>query len=106
MNVRAPARAALVVGYRAAVAVVGATIVLVGLALVPLPGPGWPVVFLGLAVLSSEFAWAARIRVRVQRHVTRGLRWSASASLAIRVALVGATVASLVVPLIALAAWL
>lgn len=50
--------------YRAArrvvVAVVGGTIVLVGLALLVLPGPAMVVIPLGLAVLALEFAWARR----------------------------------------------
>lgn len=50
--------------YRAArrvvVAVVGGTIVLVGVALLVLPGPAFVVLPLGLAVLAAEFAWARR----------------------------------------------
>src|SRR5829696_7554299 len=38
-------------GYRIAVGVFGGGLALIGLVLVPLPGPGWLVVFLGLAVL-------------------------------------------------------
>jgi uncharacterized protein (TIGR02611 family) len=48
--------------YRAAVAVVGVTMVLLGLASGPLPGPGGiPLVLGGLAVLASEFHWARRL---------------------------------------------
>lgn len=50
--------------YRAArrvvVAVVGGTILLVGVALLFLPGPALVVLPLGLAVLAAEFAWARR----------------------------------------------
>ena len=60
---------------RTAVALVGGLIVLVGLLLVPLPGPGWPVVFLGLSLLGREFPWAARLsswaRGRVREAVRR-----------------------------------
>ncbi|MBA3303418.1 MAG: hypothetical protein H0U26_06070 [Acidimicrobiia bacterium] len=45
---------------RVAVAVVGATLVVVGLGLLVLPGPGIVVVLAGLAVLGTEFAWAKR----------------------------------------------
>jgi len=34
---------------------------LLGLALVPLPGPGWLIVFLGLGIMATEFAWAERL---------------------------------------------
>ena len=33
----------------------------VGLIMVPFPGPGWLVVFIGLAVWASEFEWARRL---------------------------------------------
>lgn len=41
---------------------VGLLIVLVGLALVPLPGPGWLIVVCGVVVWASEFEWAERLR--------------------------------------------
>lgn len=47
--------------YRSVVAVVGLVIVVVGLLAVPLPGPGWLIVFVGLAVWATEFEWAARL---------------------------------------------
>jgi uncharacterized protein (TIGR02611 family) len=43
---------------RIAVAVVGGTVLLVGLALLVLPGPAFVVIPLGLAILGLEFAWA------------------------------------------------
>ncbi|HNP57486.1 MAG TPA: PGPGW domain-containing protein [Gordonia sp. (in: high G+C Gram-positive bacteria)] len=49
--------------YRVAVGVVGGLMVLAGMVMIPLPipGPGWVTFFLGLGVLSTEFAWAHRI---------------------------------------------
>jgi uncharacterized protein (TIGR02611 family) len=47
--------------YKWVVGLVGLLIVVGGLALVPLPGPGWLIVFLGLAVWASEFEWASRL---------------------------------------------
>ena len=49
---------------RAAVVLAGFVVVLVGLALIPLPGPGLLVVAVGLAVLALEFAWAERLLER------------------------------------------
>ena len=43
------------------VALIGGTILLIGLALVVLPGPAVVVIPIGLALLASEFAWARRI---------------------------------------------
>ena len=45
---------------RVVVGVVGGTILLIGVALVFLPGPALIVIPIGLAVLASEFAWARR----------------------------------------------
>jgi len=47
--------------YRIIVGVVGLVIVVIGLILVPFPGPGWLIVFLGLAIWASEFEWAQRL---------------------------------------------
>jgi len=43
---------------RIAVAVVGGTVLLVGFALIVLPGPAFVVIPVGLAILGLEFAWA------------------------------------------------
>ena len=47
--------------YRIVVGVVGLVIVVIGLIMVPFPGPGWLVVFVGLAIWASEFEWAQRL---------------------------------------------
>jgi uncharacterized protein (TIGR02611 family) len=45
---------------RIAVVVVGGTVLLLGIALLVLPGPAFIVIPLGLAILAAEFAWARR----------------------------------------------
>ena len=40
--------------------IVGFTVLLVGVALIVLPGPAFVVIPVGLAILSVEFAWARR----------------------------------------------
>lgn len=42
------------------IALVGGTVVLVGIALIVLPGPAFLVIPLGLAILATEFLWARR----------------------------------------------
>lgn len=42
------------------IAIVGFTIIVAGLAMLVLPGPGILVIIAGLAVLAAEFAWAER----------------------------------------------
>ena len=49
---------------RAAVALAGFVVVLVGLAMIPLPGPGLLVRRGGLAILALEFVWAERVLER------------------------------------------
>jgi len=46
--------------YRIVVGVVGLAVLGVGIVAIPYPGPGWAIVFVGLAILASEFAWAHR----------------------------------------------
>ena len=43
---------------RVLVTVVGGSVLLIGLALIVLPGPAFLAIPLGLAILASEFAWA------------------------------------------------
>jgi uncharacterized protein (TIGR02611 family) len=50
--------------WKIGIAAIGAAIVLVGLLLIPLPGPGWALVFLGVGVWATEFGWARRLLVR------------------------------------------
>lgn len=56
------------------VAIIGLTLVILGVIFMVLPGPGIPLVILGLVVLASEFAWAERTLHRV-RHDS-GRLWS------------------------------
>lgn len=43
------------------IAIVGGLVTLIGLVLVPYPGPGWLIVFGGLAILATEFEFAAKV---------------------------------------------
>jgi uncharacterized protein (TIGR02611 family) len=45
-------------GKRIAVAIVGGTVLLAGIAMLVLPGPAIVVIPAGLAILATEFAWA------------------------------------------------
>jgi uncharacterized protein (TIGR02611 family) len=61
--------------YRVLVFTAGLVLVLGGIALVPLPGPGWLVVILGIAVWASEFEPAARLLDFVKTRVRAWERW-------------------------------
>lgn len=49
------------VTYRIVLSVIAAVVILAGIAMLVLPGPGWLTIFLGLAILGSEFSWARRL---------------------------------------------
>jgi len=53
--------------YRVAVGVVGTAVLIVGIILIPYPGPGWLIVIAGLAILASEFERAQRVLQFVKR---------------------------------------
>jgi uncharacterized protein (TIGR02611 family) len=57
---------------RIIITVVGATVVLIGIAMIVLPGPAVVVIPAGLAILATEFIWARRLLHRIKRE-TRGL---------------------------------
>lgn len=48
-------------GRRIAVTVIGVLVLLAGLVLLVLPGPGWVLIFVGLSILGSEYVWAQRL---------------------------------------------
>lgn len=70
-------RAHLITTYRAArrlvLTVVGLTVIVLGIALLVLPGPGILTIFAGLAVLAIEFRWA--------KHLLRALKEQGSNAL-------------------------
>lgn len=52
---------------RVIVSVIGATVLLIGVALLVLPGPAFIVIPIGLAILATEYAWARRWLRKVRR---------------------------------------
>jgi len=61
--------------YRVAVAVVGLSVLFVGIAAIPYPGPGWGIVFLGLAILATEFYWARRTLTFTRARYDHAMAW-------------------------------
>jgi tellurite resistance protein TerC len=55
---------------RIAVALVGGTVLLIGFALIVLPGPAFVVIPVGLAILGLEFAWARQWLRKVRQSST------------------------------------
>lgn len=56
---------------RLIVLVVGATILMAGLAMIVLPGPAVVAIPLGLAILGTEFIWARRLLRLVKAAINR-----------------------------------
>jgi tellurite resistance protein TerC len=53
---------------RAGIALIGSTVVLAGLAMLVLPGPGLIVIPAGLAILGIEFAWVRHWMKRAREY--------------------------------------
>ena len=70
--------------YRVAVAVAGSAVIAAGIVLLPAPGPGWVVIFAGLGILATEFAWARRLLHFARRKVRAWTAWAARQSLVVR----------------------
>ena len=69
---RSPGRLAL---YRIGVALVGGLVLAVGVVLIPYPGPGWLIIFAGLAILATEFHWAKRLLRFLRRRYDAWRGW-------------------------------
>lgn len=89
--------------WRLGVTVVGVAIIVGGVILLPLPGPGWLIIFGGLGVLATEYAWAARLLGWVRGYVRRWVRWVADQPLWGRV--VAGAISLLAVAAIVAVAW-
>lgn len=57
--------------YKVLVTTLGVLIAVIGLILVPLPGPGWLIVFIGLTLLGTEYHWARRLLGWLRRVLAR-----------------------------------
>ncbi len=53
------------------IAIIGGTVLLIGVALIVLPGPAFIVIPIGLAILATEFAWARTMVNRAKAMVGR-----------------------------------
>ena len=61
--------------YRIGVGVVGTLVLAVGIVAIPYPGPGWLIVFAGLGILASEFAWAKTVLRWVRARYDAFMAW-------------------------------
>ncbi|GLJ90580.1 membrane protein [Streptomyces poonensis] len=64
------ARRTLHLGWQVGVFVIGLAVVVAGAAMLVLPGPGWVVIFGGMAIWATEFVWAQLVLRWTKRKVT------------------------------------
>lgn len=64
------ARRVLHLSWQVGIFIVGLAIVIAGIIMLPLPGPGWVVIFGGMAVWATEFVWAQLVLRWTKRKVT------------------------------------
>lgn len=57
------------------VTVLGFLIVLIGIAMLPLPGPGSLIILLGVTILAIEFKWASELATKGEQGLERIFRW-------------------------------
>lgn len=72
------------VAWRVGVTVVGVAVIALGVVLLPLPGPGWLIIFAGLGVLGTEYTWARRLLTWLRDLVLRWTRWAARQHIVLR----------------------
>ncbi|MFJ9351473.1 TIGR02611 family protein [Streptomyces sp. NPDC101237] len=64
------ARRVLHLSWQVGVFALGLAVVVVGIVLLPLPGPGWVIIFAGMAIWATEFVWAQLVLRWTKRKVT------------------------------------
>ena len=70
---------------RIAIGVAGGLVLLVGILAIPYPGPGWLIVFAGLAILATEFDWAQRLLETARGKYDKWQAWLARQSPVLKV---------------------
>jgi uncharacterized protein (TIGR02611 family) len=82
-------------GYRIVVAVIGLMVLAVGILAIPYPGPGWAIVFVGLAILATEFNWARRLLAYTRERYDKVMAWFKAQGLWVQV--LGAALTAVIV---------
>lgn len=71
--------------------IIGGLVVLVGIVMIPYPGPGWLVVFAGFAILATEFEFAARTLEWLKEKYEGWVNWLKKQHLSIQILVLGIT---------------
>jgi uncharacterized protein (TIGR02611 family) len=91
--------------YRIGFAVLGFLVCTAGVVMLVTPGPGIPVLIVGLTMLALEFAWAERWLERILDRAERAVEQVTQGSPVRRAILLGAGVAALAAGIILVALW-
>lgn len=70
--------------YRIVVGVVGTVVLCAGIIAIPYPGPGWAIVFLGLAILATEFRFAQVALHHVRLRYDAVMEWFGRQHIAVK----------------------
>jgi uncharacterized protein (TIGR02611 family) len=62
--------------WRIGITVIGVAVIIVGIVLLPLPGPGWVIIFAGMGLLATEYEWASRLLRTARRMLAEWTRWA------------------------------
>ncbi|MFI7613388.1 TIGR02611 family protein [Nonomuraea terrae] len=73
------------------IGLIGTLMVAGGLVMVPFPGPGWLIVFAGLAVLATEFHWAHKVLEFGKRTLHAWTQWYKRQGWTVRVVVLAVT---------------
>jgi uncharacterized protein (TIGR02611 family) len=63
------------ISWQLLIGLLGAVVVVVGIVLIPFPGPGWLIVLAGLAIWAVEFVWAQRLLQFTRTQLERWWHW-------------------------------
>ena len=75
----------------------GGLVVLIGIVLIPYPGPGWLIVFFGLTILATEFMWAQGLLNTARDKYDTWQEWMSKQSITVRIGMWFLTAAVVVV---------
>lgn len=81
------------------IGILGGLVVLIGLVLIPYPGPGWLIVFGGLAILATEFVFAARVLEFARAQYAAWTAWMKRQHWIVKILVLGLTGAVVLVTL-------
>src|SRR5687768_12718700 len=76
---------------RMAIGIAGSIVLIIGIIAIPYPGPGWLIVFAGLAILATEFSWAQRVLDFAKMRYDLWTDWLKRQSLTVRIAVLALT---------------